>query len=179
MRFIALLRAINVGGHTVRMEQLRTLFDSMGFTGVETFIASGNVCFDTRKQNTEALEGRIGQELQRALGYEVTTFIRTPAELAGVSQHPAFPKVDLATGKHLLYVAFLKGHPDSDAVQRLMKFRNEIDDFHLHDRELYWLRRMGGDSAVAGPLLEKTLRMPATTRNITTVRKLALKYHSA
>src|SRR3990170_352332 len=49
-RFIAFLRAINVGGHTVKMDQLRQLFESLGFSGIETFIASGNVVFDVHER---------------------------------------------------------------------------------------------------------------------------------
>lgn len=59
-RYIALLRAINVGGHTVKMDRLRTLFAQVGLANVETFIASGNVIFDTPIQDTRALEQRIG-----------------------------------------------------------------------------------------------------------------------
>ena len=51
-RLIAFLRAINVGGHTVKMDHLRQLFESLGFSGVETFIASGNVVFETNARNT-------------------------------------------------------------------------------------------------------------------------------
>jgi uncharacterized protein (DUF1697 family) len=45
-KHIAFLRAINVGGHTVKMDTLRQLFESLGFTNVETFLASGNVIFE-------------------------------------------------------------------------------------------------------------------------------------
>ena len=80
-RLIALLRAINVGGHTVRMSVLREVFEGLGYTGVETFIASGNVIFETRERNTSAIEEKIEGGLKNALGYEAATFIRTPAEL--------------------------------------------------------------------------------------------------
>ena len=46
-RYIAFLKAINVGGHNVKMDQLRKIFESMQFKNVETFIASGNVIFET------------------------------------------------------------------------------------------------------------------------------------
>ena len=79
-RYIAFLRAINVGGHTVKMDRLRQIFDSLGFSNVETFLASGNVVFETTAQDTAALETRITAGLRAALGYEVATFLRTPAE---------------------------------------------------------------------------------------------------
>ena len=55
-RFVAFLLAINVGkGHVVKMDSLRRAFESLGFSKVETFIASGNVIFDTGAGNPKAL----------------------------------------------------------------------------------------------------------------------------
>lgn len=67
-RFIAFLRAINVGGHTVKMNDLRQLFEFLGFSGVETFIASGNVVFETASRNARALERKIEKKLGEVLG---------------------------------------------------------------------------------------------------------------
>ena len=66
-QFIAFLRAINVGGHTVKMDELRRLFETHGFLNVETFIASGNVVFDTEAENAQLLEKNIEKLLQEAL----------------------------------------------------------------------------------------------------------------
>ncbi|HXW01123.1 MAG TPA: DUF1697 domain-containing protein, partial [Anaerolineae bacterium] len=52
-KYIAFLRAINVGGHTVKMDYLRRLFEEMGFSKVETFIASGNVIFEAVAKSTK------------------------------------------------------------------------------------------------------------------------------
>ena len=68
VRYIALLRAINVGGHTVKMEQLRGLFADIGFANVETFIASGNVIFDALSADEAALATQIEHSLAQALG---------------------------------------------------------------------------------------------------------------
>jgi uncharacterized protein (DUF1697 family) len=58
-----------------------------------------------------------------------------------------------------------------------MALRNPIDDFHIHGREMYWLRRRKvGESTFSGALFEKTLGMPATMRNSTTVKKIAARY---
>ena len=90
-RLIAFLRAINVGGHTVKMDYLRQLFESMGFTGIETFIASGNVIFTSQAADNPAnLERAIESGLRLALGYEVATFIRTEAELAAIAAYSPF-----------------------------------------------------------------------------------------
>jgi uncharacterized protein (DUF1697 family) len=176
-RYIAFLRAINVGGHTVKMEQLRSLFAELEYANVETFIASGNVIFEAADKQPQALEKRIEAHLQQALGYAVATFIRTPAELKAVAAYQPFPPAELETAGGSLYIGFLPVAPTDEARRKLMALRTEIDDFHVHQRELYWLARQGmGRSTISGALLEKTLGMPATLRNVTTVRKLAAKY---
>jgi uncharacterized protein (DUF1697 family) len=70
-RYVAFLRAINVGGHIVKMDALRRHFASLGFDDVETFIASGNVIFQSRSTAAAALERRIEACLEERLGYEV------------------------------------------------------------------------------------------------------------
>jgi len=77
-RYIALLRAINVGPKcAVKMELLREVFKSLHFSEVETYIGSGNVLFQTSVRSAKALERRIEKGLRRALGYEVAVFVRT------------------------------------------------------------------------------------------------------
>src|SRR5687768_9846940 len=85
-RYIALLRAINVGKHIVKMEKLRSLFEELGFENVETLIASGQVIFETSTSDTSKVEAKIERHLRSALGYDVVTFIRTPAQLRKVAK---------------------------------------------------------------------------------------------
>ena len=86
-RSIAFLRAINVGGHTVKMDRLRTLFEELAYTNVATYIASGNAIFETPRTSIQALEAQIEQHLQQALGYEVITFVRAAPELAAIASY--------------------------------------------------------------------------------------------
>lgn len=170
-RHIALLRAINVGGHNVPMARLRALFESMQLGRVETFIASGNVLFDAPSSDAAALEARIEDTLEQALGYAVATFVRSPAELAAVAAHDAFPGEDEG---HALSIAFLKEAPGRAAAEALAGRRTPVDDFRVHGREVYWLcRSRVSDSKFSGAVLERVLGAPATFRNVTTVRKLA------
>ena len=178
-RFIAFLRAINVGGHTVKMDYLRKLFEALEFSNVETFIASGNVIFESPSNDAQVLEKQIESHLRQSLGYEVATFLRTPAEVAAVIRYKPFPAEPESEG-HSLYIAFLPALPSPEAQQKLLAFRTEIDDFHTHEREVYWLaRKKMSESPFSGALLEKTLGLPATMRNSTTVKKLAAKYSDA
>lgn len=105
---IAFLRAINVGGHNVKMEQLRALFEQLGFDAVETFIASGNVVFETDAAPDAALEADIEAHLRAALGYEVATFLRTDAEVAAVAAYEPLPAVAMAEVA-AFNVGFLEG----------------------------------------------------------------------
>jgi uncharacterized protein (DUF1697 family) len=173
-RYAALLRAINVGGHVVKMDRLRTLFEELGFDDVETVIASGNVLFSSIARNPVSLEEKIERHLASALVYAVTTFIRTPAEMDAVAEFDPFP--GLVEDGHTLSVAFLKEHPGRQVADRLHGMRTDYDELRLEGRELYWLARgRMSDSTVWRTPMEKVLGGPATTRNVTTVRKLAAK----
>jgi uncharacterized protein (DUF1697 family) len=176
-RYIAFLRAINVGGHNVKMDQLRALFEALGLASVETFIASGNVIFEAPAKDIQALERQAERHLEAALGYAVATFIRSAAELAAIARCQPFAAAEPAAETSSLYVAFLPAAPSSVAEQKLLAYRTEIDDFHIHEREVYWLcRKKISESTFSGALLEKAIGMPATMRNITTVKRLAAKY---
>jgi uncharacterized protein (DUF1697 family) len=175
-RYIALLRAINVGGHVVKMDRLRALFEELGYEQVETFIASGNVIFRSATRSAEKLESQIEAHLRAALGYEVATLIRSGAELDAVVRHEAFP-VEKFAGGGTLYVNFLRREPDAEHRDRLLALATPTDEFHLHGRELYWLAHVGmGNSKLTVAKLEKAVGMQMTGRNLTTVRKLAEKY---
>lgn len=176
-RFIAFLRAINVGGHNVKMARLRELFEALGLSDVETFIASGNVVFDAPATDARTLEKEIEAHLHESLGYEVATFVRSAPELADIAGYRPFAAPELDAEGNSLYIAFLVAAPGDEARRRLLAFRNETDDFHVNGREVYWLcRTKMSESAFSGAVLEKTLGTPATVRNATTVRKLAAKY---
>lgn len=175
-KFIAFLRAINVGGHTVKMDHLREIFESFGFTNVETFIASGNVIFETNSKDVEALVKKIEKELKQTLGFEVATFLRSDSELTAIADYKPFskPQMDSATA---LNVAFLSKPPDDKSRKLLMALRSDIDDFHVHGREVYWLcLKKQSDSKFSNAVLEKTLGRKSTLRGFNTVRKMAEKY---
>ncbi len=176
-KFIALLLAINVGRHTVKMDRLRELFEVLGLQEVETFIASGNVIFDSPVKDVRKLELQIEGHLKESLGYAVTTFLRTPAEVAHAAAYQPFPD---APEDSTLYVGFLAASPSAEVQAKVVGCCTAIDEFHVHEREVYWLcHGRFSDSPFSGAKLEIALGMPTTLRNLTTVRKLAAKYFSA
>jgi uncharacterized protein (DUF1697 family) len=175
-RYIAFLRAINVGGHTVKMDHLRRLFESLKLSNVETFIASGNVLFEAASADAAALEKKIAAGLRAALGYEVATFVRTGAELRAIARYRAFPQPQLDTAT-AFNIAFLAGRLDAESKRKVMALRTDLDDFHVHGRQLYWLCKVKqSESTFSNALLEKTLRRPSTMRGVETIRKIAARY---
>ncbi len=160
----------------MKMDVLRSLFEELGFTNVETFIASGNVIFDSKSKDTKSLETKIGNHLHKSLGYEVATFLRTPDEVAEVTIYKPFSDSALEVAG-ALNVAFVHEPLDDDAKKVLMKFKTEIDDFHTQGREIYWLCRVKqSDSKFSNAQFEKALKIKATFRGINTVKRLAAKY---
>lgn len=122
------------------MDFLRRVFESLGFSKVETFIASGNVVFDTGTKNPKALERKIEKKLRQVLGYDVATFIRTPSELTEIAGFKPFGKSQLqdAAGVNII---FLADALEEAAKQKILALRTETDKFRARGREIYWLRR--------------------------------------
>jgi uncharacterized protein (DUF1697 family) len=175
-RYVALLRGINVGGHRVKMAALRTLYEEMGHGDVSTFIASGNVLFDSGDDaDVERLRLGIEVRLREALGYRVATFLRTPADLAEIAAQVPFPH-ETPHPHHTLSIMFFADDLAEGTPGKLAEFRTEMDDFHVRRREIFWLcRGKTMQSQVDWPLLGRTVKLPeATVRSVTTVRKLAL-----
>jgi uncharacterized protein (DUF1697 family) len=176
-RYVAFLRAINVGGRTVRMDALRRVFETWGATNVETFIASGNVVLDCSRRNAEIAERAIEDHLRVALGYPVVTFLRTVPDLAAIAAHAPFPQEEEEDGGGRLYVALMKTAPGPSVRRAVEALRTDLDDFTIKGRELYWLRRSQLMQSIAtGPSLEKVVGSPMTVRNVNTMRRLATKY---
>ncbi|HEU5244859.1 MAG TPA: DUF1697 domain-containing protein [Gaiellaceae bacterium] len=165
MRWVALLRAVNLGARNkVPMAQLRTLLEDAGYEGVRTYIASGNVILDG-----PAGRAALGSEIERivldAFGVTTTAILRKPRELAAaVGAHPFD---DSAT----THVAFLAGRPTKAATARLEAFASGAV---LLGAELYLhLPRGVQGSGLSNTRIESLLDVPATMRNWRTVVALA------
>ena len=180
MRYIAFLRAINAGGHMVKMDRLRVLFEALKLRNVETFIASGNVIFETSSVDEEALTSRVEKHLEKSLGYAVATFLRTPEELQAIADRRPFSDAELDGPRHGLYVGLLRSNPTRASHDKVMALSTPTDDFRVAGRELYWLiRTLSSESKVSGAYFEKALGGPVTLRNINTIRRLVAKYPPA
>ncbi len=158
------------------MENLRGLFEEVGCKSVETFIASGNVIFASPSRDLGALERRVEDHLRKSLCYEVKTFIRTASEVAAIARYQPFSASQLKSAV-ALNVAFLAEPLEAHARKSLMALKTDIDDFHVRGREVYWrCKKKQSKSRFSNALFEKTLKVRATFRGVTTIEKLAAKY---
>ncbi len=178
MRYISFLRAINVGGHVVKMAELKAIFGSAGLSEVETFIASGNVIL-TSMGKPLALERKIEKALFGTLGYTVDTFLRTADEIREVAECAPFTagRIDSAGAFN---VAFTRAPLTVEQQRLLAQFDSDLDSFATVGREIYWLSRAKqSESKFLSSKMERLLDLRVTWRNINTVRRLSAKYPPA
>jgi uncharacterized protein (DUF1697 family) len=171
-RYVAFLRAINVGGHVVKMDALRRIFAGMGLANIKTFINSGNVIFDSATTSPQALEEKISRELRKALGYDVAVFIRSVPEVTAIAEHAPFASAQLKDGA--LFVGMLPEPPGADDKKTIASLETPVDKLRVHKREVYWYAVKNFREALFSPArMEKLLGKPATFRNINTIRRIA------
>jgi len=168
--YIAFLRGINVGGQKIiKMEKLKEIFESLQFQNVKTYIQSGNVMFESTEDSPDILY-KIEAELESVLGYKVTSIIRTADELEKVIEQNPFSTSECFEKQ---YVTFLYGEPAAEAVDRLMSYKNDVDDFCVINREVFLLCGKGyGKTKFSNHFLESKLDVLATTRNWKTINKV-------
>jgi uncharacterized protein (DUF1697 family) len=179
--YIAFLRGMNLGRRRVKMDALRALFTELGFAGVATFIASGNVLFTAKSRDEAKLARQIETHLLRSLGYEVPTFLRTRTELSAALAFTPFSASEMAAPGNTVHVGFWREAPAAAMARKLPAIRTDVDAFAVNGREFYWLCRIPTHESKVWTLPEmKALRLPpATLRNITMLRRLAAGFAAA
>ncbi len=175
MHYVALLRGINLGKRRVKMDALRAHFEALKFRRVSTFIASGNVLFETSARDAAKLETQIERHLAQTLGYSVDTFLRTADEMTAVAAAKPFPPGEMASEINTINVIFLKDAPNPADARRLEAIRTDYDAFRVIGREFYWLTRGRMSASTVWELPEmKHVKLPnSTMRNLNTCQKLA------
>jgi uncharacterized protein (DUF1697 family) len=175
---IAFLRGINLGNRRLKMDRLQELFEQMKFSGVATFIASGNVIFSSKHADGRKLSEQIQAHLEKSLGYAVDTFVRTRAEVAAVAAFRPFAKAELEHPAHTVFAGFFSDAITPAQARGLLACRSAVDDFCVKGREYYWLCRIKSHESKAWNSSQmRTLKLPSSSmRNLTTIRKLAALY---
>jgi len=161
-RFIALLRAVNVGGTgKLPMAELKALCEEAGFRRVETYIASGNVVFDASASEPEVKETLEARLLAR-FGAPIGVLVRTASEMKAVLEANPFPT---KAPNHTVAI-FLDGAPPADALDHATGLGEE--EMRLGRREIYVYYGAG--------MARSKLKIPAaatgTARNLNTIAKL-------
>lgn len=180
--YIALLRGVNVGGNTLKMQRLRTLGEELGFQNVRTYVQSGNLLFESGTSAAACVQ-MLEEKLIGHTRLPVSVIVRTPAELKKVLRNNPYPDAvsrgdaegesKKPTAPFKLYVAFLAAAPHKGGCKKLNELRFGADQFHVAGKEIYLRYANGhGNSKMTNNLFEKVLGVRATTRNWNTVNKL-------
>ena len=160
--FVALLRAVNVGGRKLAMGELKAIAAEAGLKNPSTFIASGNLLFGSEK-NEASVGSLLEERLKKHMGAEVPVFVRTASEMADVARANPFPKEPASK----VVAIFLHKPPAKDLIEEVHGRGDE--ELALGRREIY-VHYPGG-------MGRSKLRLPAravgTARNMNTVGKLA------
>jgi uncharacterized protein (DUF1697 family) len=173
-RYIALVRAINVGGTgLIAMADLRAFFEKLGFAGAQTLLQTGNVVFQTAAKPTTALETLLETEAAQRLGLNTVFMVRTAQEwsaLIAANPFRAAAKQDPAR----LLLMFLKDEPPAAKQRSLQSLIKGRETARVKGKVAYVTYPDGmGKSKFTGAVLERALGTKSTGRNWNTVMKIA------
>lgn len=170
-RYIALLRAINVGGRTVKMQRLREVFTGLGLDDVRSYINSGNLFFDTYEADRAALTARIEAALHDALGYNVPVFLRTVDELQAVVDSDAFSATEL-TDELRFCVVFTAEPIWQGLVLPWTSPKNDLHVVAVTEREAFVIWHIINGRPPSGKLPADVLPEQNTSRFFHTLKKI-------
>jgi uncharacterized protein (DUF1697 family) len=171
-RYVALLRAVNVGGHTVvKMAPLRALFESCGLTDVASYIQSGNILFTAKEADPERLARRLEKKIASAFGSATAVFVLSPAQLKAASAHNPFDPARL-DNEQLCHLMFLSRKPDPAHRAALMARRGSEYRFHISGKVLYYAYPRSAAGRRRTINFEGVLGVTGTARSWKVVHKL-------
>ncbi len=173
VKYISLLRGINVSGkNKIKMEQLKELYESLGFSNVQTYIQSGNVVFENSKDELVVSAKKIEKMIAREFGYSVMVTIRTKRQLEEIISHSPFDdkmKKDISK----LYVTFLSDKPSKSSLDSIVLPGKITEKWFVVGQEIFLFCPDGyGRTKLNNNFFEKKIKLSATTRNWRTVNKL-------
>jgi uncharacterized protein (DUF1697 family) len=171
VQYLALLRGINVGGkNLVKMSDLRAAFEEMGFSEVETYIASGNVVFRAPRQKRDELAARMESELTRRFGTELKVVLLTESELKAVVD--GAPRGFGATS-HRCDVIFLRKPLTAKKAFGLVETKEGVDSAWIGPGVIYFSRLAAKASSSRLPrLVVRPEYKEMTARSWSTTQKL-------
>jgi len=177
MKYLALLRGINVSGHNIiKMDALKNTLQSIGFENVETYIQSGNVFIETDDESRFSVGFKIKQEIFKTFGHEVPIIVICKNDLELCVKNNPFCKDKNIDTKNL-YVAFLSKELPSTAINDLKISQFKPDEAVIDGNKIFIKYEIGaGKTRLDQKYIEKKLNVTATIRNWNTVNKLLEMY---
>lgn len=168
---ISLLRGINVSGkRLIKMDALSALYNELGFTGVKTYIQSGNVVFQTTETNTGVLAEKISAAIKTRFDFDVPVLVLSAKELEMAAT--SNPYVGLHEEK-FLHVTFLADLPTAENWNKIEAEAYLPDAFQVIEKCIYLHTPNGyGNTKLNNTFFENKLKVSATTRNWKTVQTL-------
>ena len=169
---VAFLRAVNLGTRKVPMSRLVEVCEGLGYRDVWTHANSGNAVFEATGGRS-AIEREMEQSLEAAMGFEVTTFVRSAAELKKAVRLQPF---ELASGD-TYFITFLKQPLPAANARALEAVSNDFDTLVVRGRDVHWrMRGKSTDTKLPTRTWEKLVGVHASTsRNVNLLGKLAAK----
>jgi uncharacterized protein (DUF1697 family) len=173
MTYIALLRAINVGGkYIIAMTALKAMFEALGFENARTLLQSGNVLFDAPARKTSELESLLEAETTKRLKADPDYFVRTAREWNEALAHNPFSREAKSDPGRLIVMA-LKAEPSPAELKALQVAIKGRETVTLWKRHAYvYFPDGSGNSKLTPRLIETKLGTRATGRNWNTAQKL-------
>ena len=173
MKYVALLRGINVGGNNmIKMEMLRATLSALGFENVKSYINSGNLVFETAKTDDSKLAAKIHDAIQTEFGFDISVMVRPIPEIeAIVANNPFEGQFDNDKYVHLF---FLNEELTEDQKSLLFDQANDNEQYAVLGRQVLCMLKISIlDSALGKGFIDKKLKVAATGRNWRTVKTIA------
>jgi uncharacterized protein (DUF1697 family) len=171
--YIALLRGINVSGQKkIKMADLRKILENQGFNKVQTYIQSGNVIFKSEVSNASDLEKKIKKGIEDAFNFDVPVLVKTLTELSQILDESPYknPK-DIESNQ--VYYSILKDKPEIGFKDHLDAKDYPNEEFLITENCAYLNCFKGaGKAKLNNTIIERKLKVTATTRNHRTMLKL-------
>ena len=173
-RYIGLLRGINVSGQrSVRMEDLRSLFEKLGYSDVSSYIQSGNIFFSASpKSDDTSMAQTIEKAITTQFSFDVPVIIRSQEEMKHIlAENPLLKEKGIQS--EYLHVTFLQDGPSRQKISAISTLDFNPDKFVIAGREAYLYCPGGyGRTKINNTFFENRLKVKTTTRNWKTVIKL-------
>lgn len=174
MKYVALLRGINVAGQkSIKMADLKKLFEDLKFKNIETYIQSGNVVFSYHEWQTGPMVTAIEKAIQKKFGFEVDVVVRTEKDWPKILKGNPYT-AEAKKEPKFLHVVALEAKPKAPKLDELETYCQNGEKFTLKGSELYVYYGAGaGKSKLVLGVIEKKLGTSGTARNWLTMQTLA------